>query len=78
MDNRTDICEGELNIQLTEFLFFKAYFVKIADIDECKYEPCDIRYAICLNLNGTYICKCKPGYNVTKSTDVCLCNITYL
>lgn len=42
------------------------------DIDECKYEPCDNRYAFCLNLNGSYICKCRTGYNATMSDDICL------
>ena len=45
------------------FLFFSLFSLFLTDIDECKTYPskCQVN-AICNNTNGSYVCKCKPGY----------------
>ena len=47
--------------------------VKFADIDECKFEPCYAGTSYCLNLNGSYACKCKSGSNMVAD-DICVGN----
>ena len=44
------------------------YFVVIIlDIDECEdLQPC---HQLCLNTNGSYMCGCRSGYELTNSKD---------
>ncbi|ESO06724.1 hypothetical protein HELRODRAFT_106317 [Helobdella robusta] len=43
------------------------------DIDECNQtSPCDSTSSNCINMNGTYECVCKDGYQKDKSTGICL------
>ena len=51
-------CEGKL---LSSFLHKMVHI--FVDIDECKEEnSCNNETEICDNLPGTFMCKCKPGY----------------
>lgn len=41
--------------------FLSKYWVFFADVDECVNFPCQ-RSGICLNINGSYMCKCPDGW----------------
>ena len=36
-------------------------YVAISDENECDREPCDVN-ADCENTDGSFICRCLPGY----------------
>ena len=41
----------------------------VSDIDECKiYGSCSQE---CFNTKGSYLCKCKPGYDISHATNSC-------
>ena len=46
-----------------------------SDIDECKNKPCDSLSTDCINLNGSYLCKCKSGF-IRLTGDVCQSNFS--
>jgi len=46
----------------------------LADLDECKSSPC-VNAVACVNLAGSYECRCQPGWagtNCTINIDDCL------
>ena len=47
------------------FLIFTPLTYEMTDIDEChEEEPCDSN-ADCSNIEGSYECQCRTGYNGT-------------
>jgi hypothetical protein len=54
---------------------------KCLDVNECEFGSsnlytlnkldtiCNLRNSICINLNGSYACRCKSGYNQTTPTE---------
>jgi len=51
-----------------DYLVISVFFF-IADIDECKSNPCT---QICTNTVGTYICSCNKGYTLQADGTTCL------
>jgi len=42
-------------------------YTLFSDINECEVEnPCNNETEVCDNLPGTFMCKCKPGYEKVK------------
>ncbi|GIX73681.1 uncharacterized protein CEXT_372741 [Caerostris extrusa] len=48
---------------------YEEYFGKCRDIDECKVNNTCHPTAICINTEGSFICRCKEGYRIAYNED---------
>ena len=46
-------------------------FGNIQDFDECKSSLHNCQH-ICLNTFGSYKCKCRPGFELSKDAKTCI------